>query len=243
MAMKNIYIYIFTLFLTPPFMLTAQTTVSRGYTGLFESRLSGEHFDPKTNYLGSPYLTTKWLRADITLTSGKTIHHKLIRYNEFKDELIWLAEPDYEQIQLDKPLLSSFVLKEFPVGKTMVFNKIAIKPILAADTIHVFAQLLFKHVTTLYVQRKIVSGGYRVFHTGNSMYRKEILEPDPVYYILLPDKSIYFFRKIRRKKILSFWPEHKKRLKKEFRTYKVRLHNEEGLIKSMPFIDNLFDAQ
>jgi hypothetical protein len=110
----------------------------------------------------SPYLNKKelyynsWGIGDVELVDGSIVKNKILRYNGYLDELVWLRDDDKKAGLVDKQLVKSFKISHNDNTTTDFFRKIKIKRWFSFDTSIVYMHVLAEGKLSLYVSRKII---------------------------------------------------------------------------------------
>jgi hypothetical protein len=184
------------------------------YPFYFESKLSGEVYIPDNAYVGSPYLFNDWSKGDVSLKTGQVVHSKWLRYNGLTDDLIWRTDSSFQQVKLDKKLISEFRFIQAHEGAEYYFHKIRIPSWIKNDTIEVFAQILEKNdILSLYIIRRIIIEGHVADETSGHLILKQLLIPDTYYYLSIAGQPGLRFRKMNLKTFISKFPENAERIK------------------------------
>jgi len=207
-------------------MLVAQD--SSAYRG-FEARLSGELFDTPLGYHGEQYYLREWVNGTILLESGELVRDKKLKYNGFLDQLIWFDLERNRMVKLDKAFIREFTL-EPAGGKPLLFRRIRVSGFLPSDTLEVFAEVLAEGAASLFVQRRVIIRGSSTLDLGDRQYIYDELLPHPRYILVLPDRNVVTFNRIRKRLILAqLPPAWQEPFRESLKEVHSRLRNERQL--------------
>jgi hypothetical protein len=203
---------------------------------VFEPKLSGTIYEMQPGYTGSPFYYDRSLSGDILLWNGEWVRNKMLFYDGFRDVLIWQRPDDSLLVELEKPLIKSFMLKK-PDGTTILFRHMNPRTGQIGDVSDVFMEVLTEGKASCYVYRKVKVRGY----TNKSSEGKTVslgnLVAQPHYYIVLPDKSIASFSKIRKRILVNALPhKYDKDLQDKLRVRHLWPRNENDLVKVVNLI-------
>lgn len=164
---------------------------------------------------------TNWAKGTIYYNSGKQSTQVTLRYNGWKDELVWLRDVDFKTGAVIKGFVSGFEL--FRDTDTLKFihytdssgyqkNDFFLQ-VLAEGTYSVYC---YRKVTLLKGDNKFVNNYQYFFKSGGNLIRFK------------PRKSQF----------LSLFPKSKYKLVKELiRTHRLKISNDAGLAKAIEVIN------
>jgi hypothetical protein len=209
---------------------------------LMEPRLTGENYIKPIPSSVSQFFTDDWLKGTIQLTNDLTVENQYFRYNGYIDHLIWIND-DYKQIRLDNDPIRSFCLADkYNPGKSYCFERIKISNETATDSVKIFAQVLYKNLLSLYVQRKVVLTG--IEERKQDRFIIDSYEKRNIYFFRLGEQMKQGFRKISKTTVLKTFPERKEDVEKLFRSEKPnRVRTEEDLIRFAARLNEMFNSQ
>jgi hypothetical protein len=209
---------------------------------IMEPRLTGDLYIKPVPSSVSQFFMDDWLIGTIYLSNDHTITNLYLKYNGYIDHPIWMKE-DFAQIRLDNDPIRSFCLADkFIPGNSYCFEKIKISNKPASDSVMVFAQVLYKNLLSLFVQRKVVLTGVEESKLDRIII--DSYEKRSIYYFRLGEKITGGFRKINKKSILITFPERKEDIEKLFRSEKpYRIRTEEDLIRFAARLNGMFSQQ
>jgi hypothetical protein len=209
---------------------------------IMEPRLTGELFFKPIPSTVSQFFMDEWLTGTIVLSNDLTITSQFFKYNGYIDHVIWINK-DFVQIKLDNDPIRSFCLSDKNIpGKSYCFEKIKIPKDLASDSVMVFAQVLYKNLLSLFVQRKVVLTGIEERKTDRSII--DSYEKRNIYYFKSGEHIFKGFRKINKANIINTFPERKEEILKLFRSDRqFRIKTEEDLIRFAARLNEMFITQ
>jgi len=189
----------------------------------FEKKLSGKIFISKLRSLKIQYFY-KWAEGDIIMSDGYVIKDKLIRYNQFYDELIWLRKKDYKTAIVDKETVSEFIIYDKEKKPYAHFKKVRIKNWYEIDSTDVFFQILTEGNVSLYTFHRTI-----LIPNTNKLYEKN------EYY--LHKGNDYFKIAPSRFSLLKALPEYKSQLRQILRKNRLKVKHEPHLIKAIALLN------
>ena len=206
----------------------------------FKPRLSGEIVNLTLQSRGSQFHNPEWLYGDIELYSGETVKNKQLRYNGFRDALIWLHADTQQSILLDTDLIKGFILHNPAQNRTMTFERL----IPRAGSEGMFAERLYSGMISLYAHRKIEQTGEATQLQGNALRPIAVLEPKPAYYIIDHNQQVIELNRLNRRSLLAAFPEHRREIRALLRQNRIGVFNEAELVQAAFHIDQyLQDGQ
>lgn len=204
---------------------------------IFEPKLCGEIFRMKTGTIGEQFYNVDWAVGDIKLNTGEMAVKKLLKYNAFMDELIWLQTDSLWQVKLEKHFIDEFCLRNY-YGRSVLFRRIRLKLPRMTDTADVFLEVLTEKNASLYVFRNVIIQGTVNRVIGGIQYSFNKLVPQPEYILILPGGGRYTFKKIGRIALLKALPEDYRAVVNEIiRQNNLSLMDENDLVKLTDLID------
>jgi len=204
---------------------------------IFESKLCGEIFRMKTGILGEQFYNDDWTESDIKLITGETAVNKLLKYNAFMDEVIWLEADGLRQVKLEKHFIDEFCLKNYK-GGSIVFKRMQLKLPRMTDTADIFVEVLSEKSASLYVFRNVVIQGTVDRVEDGVLYSYDKLVSQPVYILSFPDKETVTFQKIGRNALLKALPNAYKTIVTEIiQRDHLSVRDEDDLIKLVSLIN------
>lgn len=205
----------------------------------FEQGLSGKLSMPPRQPIGNQhYPVEEWLSGSVTLENGIVVKNKMLRYNGYIDELFWLFEGDYQQIQVDKYFVKKFHLHVPRKEKPLIFHRIkADSPILIGRD-EIFGELLYEGDVRLYAYRRIEGSRSGEYWIGDVPYGGPVISPRPLYILMLSDGTPRIIQRIRRRNILNLFHENRGELRGLLRENSLfRLRKEHDMIETARILD------
>ncbi len=192
----------------------------------FEKYLSGNLFISELRSIRSQYFH-KWAEGDIIMSDGYVVKDKLIRYNRYYDELIWLREKDFKTAIIDKETVSDFIIYDEEKNPYAHFKKIRIKNWYEFDSTDVYIQVLTEGDVSLYAFRRTI-----LISNRNEVYEKD------EYYLF--KENNYIKVEPRRFILLRTMPEYKSRLRQIIRKNRLKVRYESQLAKAIVLLNESF---
>jgi hypothetical protein len=207
----------------------------------FEQGLSGRIDLPPHRPIGNQhYPVEEWITGDVLLETGITAERNLLRYNGHLDELFWLHEGDYQQVLVDKKMVREFLLYPPGSAEPKRFRRIEVNSPVLIGKDEIFGELLHEGDISVYSYRRIIEKGRGDYRVGNRLYGGIIIEPSHLYIFILPDGTAQVTRKIRRRRILDMFPEHRTEIRDLLRKNRIRPRNEKELIIAAEILNSFF---
>lgn len=229
--MKNLF-FLAVLTIIPGFKLISQNycdcNENNVHSDDFERKLSGQIFISKLRSNKIQYFY-KWTEGDIIMSDGYVIRDKLIRYNRYYDELIWLRKKDYKAALVDKETVSEYILYDEEKNPYAHFKKVKIKNWYELDSIDVYFQVLAEGSLSLYAFRRTI-----LISNKNEVYEKD------EYYMCKENE--YFKIEPRRISLMRKLPEHKSLLRKVLRKNRLKVRYEPQLIKAIMLLNKNLES-
>ena len=226
-------ILIVTLFLSYSSFLYSQRNFSDPtyLDSVFEPKLPGEEYTPLPGLVGSQYYNNEWVLGNLELVNGKKICNKLLKYNGFIDEALWLPNDSdaTSQIKLDKLSVADFWIQN-PTGKSAHFKRINTKKIYQSDSTDIFAEVITEGKFSLYIFRKISVIEDKNLVAKGKFYYTAKLGQTPIYYIKQPTGQFYSLYKIKKKYFLNLFGEQRNDINKLLKKNNQRIRTESDLV-------------
>ncbi len=197
---------------------------------IFEPKLTGEAYIAKAGMIGRQFFNDEWAESDIKLTTGEKVSNKLLKYNGYLDEIVWLTPENFKQVKLDKYAIDEFVLKNY-FGNSLRFKRINIKQMFISDSTDIFAEVVIESNVSLYIFRKIGIAGTITKDSKGGFYSFDQLESAPVYYLKLTNSGYANLQRLNRRSLLHLFPEQKTAIKKLLRQNHQQLKTESDLVE------------
>ncbi len=206
---------------------------------VFEPRLSGEIYTFTMRADGNYYLNENWLKGDVALISGETVHDKLLKYNIYLDELIWLSSKTYKPVKVDKKLVKEFTINLPDSREPVLFRNITIDVAFRDDPLNIFAHKLYEGNISLVAQRRVRQTGERFTSERGTHISVPRLEPDPVYYIIMPDNKAREVGRLNRRALYRIFPDYRSEIRTALRRENVWIRSENDLVRAVGIIDEI----
>lgn len=216
------------------FGVRAQDTPSLKTSDYFEAPLIGRNYIAPAVGEGSPYLYDNWFRGEVVYGTGDTIRNKMLKFDCFKNELVWMSDGK-SLIAIDHNLISSFSL--FPgINQERKFEKTSLKLPMLSDTMVRYLEVLSSGKMNLYAFRRIAV--YSESVTGSSgLYQVNSYSKEPVYYVRVENLPVKQVR-LRKRSVRDAYPEYSDVLKKILReNHSGEIRNEYQLVQLVKMIN------
>jgi hypothetical protein len=188
------------------------------HQGMFEPLLTGSLLESFARVSGDEYYYN-WENADIRFVNGETAYNKLLRYNGFLNEMIWLSPVANRSIKLDKSTIREVYLK----GPKITYRQM----ILPGSSDPVFVEVLLEGKASVYVYRKVHVSTTMVENNGRQNYAVDQLENVFEYYVKLPGSdSFVSVGKPGRRKLVRLFPDQKSTVRKIIREHNLTINSE-----------------
>jgi hypothetical protein len=243
MALKTSFTFLFCWIMGTTFGQNPASCYCDSLLGkIMEPRLTGDLYIKPIPSGVSQFFIDDWLIGTILLTGDLTISNQYFKYNGYVDHVIWMNE-DFQQIKLDSDPIRSFCLADkYTPGINYCFEKIRITEEPASDSVMVFAQVLYKNLLSLYVQRKVILTGTE--ERKSDRFIIDSYEKRNIYFLRSGKQITRGFRKINKTSILKTFPERKEDIAKLFRSDRqYRLRTEEDLIRFTAWLNGMVSMQ
>ncbi|HAN00580.1 MAG TPA: hypothetical protein DCQ26_18450 [Marinilabiliales bacterium] len=166
-----------------------------------------------------------WTTGTVYYTNGKKSSKVTLRYNSWKDELLWLRVSDYKTGTVIRGRVSSFTLDQPGVSKKMRF--VHYTDTTGFQNVDMFLQVIAEGKTSVYCYRKVT------LLKGEDKF---VLNHQ--YYIKQEGKPVKF--KPRKLQLLSFFPKEKhKAIRELLRTHHLKLSNDSHLAEAIELINQM----
>ena len=204
----------------------------------FDQGLSGKLNNPPHQPIGNQhYPSEDWLLGDVLLENGIVVRDKRLRYNGYLDELFWLYEGDYQQIQLDRNFIKEYTLYKQGRLEPVIFRKINIDAPLITSRDNVFGELLYEGSLQLYAYRRVF--GSRPGEIGEV---GTIISPSPLFVLILPEGTSKILRRINRRNLLNLFPDKRREIRNMLSDNRIfRLRSEQDLLDAVRLLEGFLE--
>lgn len=204
----------------------------------FDQGLSGKLNNPPHQPIGNQhYPSEDWLYGDVLLENGIVVKDKRLRYNGYLDELFWLYEGDYQQIQLDRNFIKESTLYKQGQLEPVIFRKISIDAPLITSRDNVFGELLYEGALQLYAFRRVIDS--RTAEIGEV---GPIISPSPLFVLIMPEGTSKIINRINRRNLLVLFPGKKGEIRNVLRDNRIfRLRSEQDLIDAVRLLEGFLE--
>lgn len=197
---------------------------------IFEPKLRGEIYQPKTGIEGNQFYNDNWTAANIKLNTGEIVTNKLLKYSMFEDQLIWLPAGSFRLVKLEKHFIDEFTFIN-QSGTTTRFKRKRVKLASMSDSTDIFVEVLTEKAAGLFVFRTVRIEN-ATSNLNGELFSVKKLVPQPVYILIFPDRQTISFRSINKRVLLKVTPEkYKAILKTTFEKEHLSVRNENDLCR------------
>jgi hypothetical protein len=240
--MKNPIILIITIVLLS-FLCKAQSSLSYNninVSELNEAKVFDKIITLKAVTIGSQFLFPSWQPGSILFTTGTSAQNVNIKYNGYSDELFWLS-PSLSTVIVQKEAVKKFTMICPETDSIVEFIRKDVPVPFYSQQKLTYLQVLYQGNVNLYVYRQILKTGEEIKQDKNRAVELPVVEPKPIYYIEKGDGNIVQLKKIKRSTILKAFPAKKEIIKKSLTEKKLKIKNENDLIRVFYIIDKLVE--
>lgn len=194
-------------------------------------KIRGIRFLPDANYLGTPFSFDDFLKGEIELEDGSMIGNLLLKYNNYRDELIYYNSTISTQIVVDKTSIIGFSFNDAN-GINHLFRKLTYNGPMPGDR---FFEILSEGDVTLLVYRKILLLSCPIY--GEPGKEKNMSYQEAFSYYLYNLHKGFESVKPEKKSILSkFEKSDQKTVRKLLQQSKISIKDENSLVKGWNLI-------
>lgn len=196
-------------------------------------KIIGQRYYLNARYQGSPYLFDGWQKGTIRFTSGQELSGVMLKYDGYKDELVYINELYQAMIQVEKPAVESFSFND--QGKEYYFERRYFDGMGMGER---YFQVLHKGNVDLLCLRKIELIGTSVYKDANGV-AKNMEYVQSFRYFLAKKEGGYQATSLRKKSLLKYFTgAQKKRVTQLMRTNHIRFKTEEGFARALSILEN-----
>jgi hypothetical protein len=237
-AKRNIFLIIVITLFIGEIKSMAQEVNSLNTSEFFGASLIGRRYVTTAAGYGSPYLFDGFLNSYVVLTTGDTVFNRMLKFDCYKNELIWMSE-NATLVSLDSSFISGFSI--FSSDKVhRDFERLSLKSPLLADSAIKYIEILNKGEINLYCFRKISTESETVSGNRGGMFQVNKYLQEPKFFIQIGSLPIKQIR-LAKNSLVKAYPEYSleiKRILRENNIGKIKL--EWQLIQAVKLInDNL----
>ena len=190
-------------------------------------KVKGVRFLPDATYQGNPFLNHLFSAGEITLVDGKKIGGVQLKYNNYRDELIYYNSDISTQIVVDKISVSSFSFKD-EKGIRHIYRKQTVNGYMPGER---YLELLSEGEVSLFVHRKVLLLDCPVY--GDPGKEKSMSYQEAFNYYLYNEKKGFELIKLSKKALLSkLAASDLTQVRKILRKNSVRIVDEDSFVKA-----------
>ncbi|MGD9991673.1 MAG: hypothetical protein AB7S69_00110 [Salinivirgaceae bacterium] len=168
-----------------------------------------------------------WTLGTVYFVNGKKTSQVRLRYNGWKDEMLWLRETDYKTGQIIKGTIKKVVLNKSDFSDSLVFIRHVDSS--AFQNQHLLLQEIARGYVSVYCHRKVV-----LVKGSDKFVQKH------QYYLKIGKNELSKFNRHKKDLISGFSAEQQEQVKKVLKHHKTRLKTDEGLAKTIQLINQSF---
>lgn len=176
--------------------------------------LTGELYNPARLPDSSTYYNRLWLPGEVSLRSGETAQNVYLRYSKLTDDLYWFEPHNRITVRLDQAPVTGFHFRSVDGDTSVSFSRITIKTLLVADSVSVFAEVIYRGRISLYVRRGCEPDRQELVTQKGSTYLVSHYRDLPSYYVKTSAGRMVSIPGLRKKDLVSLSPENSDRIRK-----------------------------
>jgi hypothetical protein len=170
----------------------------------------------------------EWRNGDVHLVNDAVIKNKLLRYNGYLDEVIWLRTEDYKMGKLYKSQISSFRLYANEENKECKYVKKTLPWDLNSESEDVFLEVLVEGTYEFYAFRQMKRN-----HNANEVF------PRFLYFIKYENK--YTRIKLRQSELIRLFDKDlRPNVRRDLRQARLKYRTEEDMIHAIEHLNKNF---
>jgi hypothetical protein len=196
-------------------------------------KIKGTRNLPNPSYDGFPFLTDSWVLGKIELKDGIVIDSLNLRFNSFKDELIYYNKSNASQIVIDKLSLKGFEFNDTD-GQIRVFREQYYDNFGKGER---FFEVLTDGETDLLAYRKVNLNTSSIYKDNKGMLKNMVYEREYQFYFYSPEKGYTSVRMNLAALLSKFAKPDQKQVKKLLRKYRIRVSGEDSFVQAWKVIE------
>lgn len=218
-------------------LLSAQEDLPNNWNS---EKIKGTRYVPNDFYQGNPFLTDNFVPGVIEMEDGTTIGSLQLRYNTYRDELIYFNAEISTQIVIDKISLSGFSLTD-DKGIQRNFRQFQYAGYLSGNR---YFEMLSKGNVSLLAFRKIVLQDCPAYYNESGKLKNMSYQEAYSYYLYNPQTGYELIKPDLSSLLSKFDQPNQKRVRKLLRENKIRIRDEKSFVKGWNLIsDNKIAVQ
>lgn len=208
----------------------AQEPLNRNWDA---GKIKGVRNLPNPAYTGFPFLNDTWAPGKIYFINGDIADSLYLRYNSFKDEVVYYNKANTTQILIDKISLKGFSFTEKD-GRTCVFTKLYYDGFEKGNR---YFEVLSEGQTDLLAYRKVSLTSSSVYKDEAGFLKNMVYSNDYHFYFYAPEKGFTPVRMNMSALLSKFEKASQKPIKKLLRKNKIRVSGEESFILAWKVVE------
>ncbi len=203
------------ILLTGTFRMAAQPACcGDGVSASPTVSLTGELYNPARLPDSSTYYNRFWLPGEVSMRTGETARNVYLRYSKLTDDLYWFEPHNRITVRLDLAPVTGFHFRSIDGDTSVSFSRITIKTLLVADSVSVFAEVIYRGRISLYVRRGCEPDRQEFITQKGSTYLVSHYRDLPSYYVKTSAGHMVALSGLRKKDLVALSPENKDRIRK-----------------------------
>jgi len=221
---RKIWLVVSMLGLLVTSSLMAQEELPIGWNA---PKVKGVRFLPDATYQGNPFLNDLFSAGEILLVDGKKIVGVQLKYNNYRDELIYYNSDISTQIVVDKISVSSFSFTD-EKGIRHIYRKQTVNGYMPGER---YLELLSEGEVSLLVHRKVLLLDCPVY--GDPGKEKSMSYQEAFNYYLFNEKRGFELIKLSKKTLFSkLAASDLTQFRKILRKNEVKIMDEASFVKA-----------
>ncbi|PKP10929.1 MAG: hypothetical protein CVU09_05255 [Bacteroidetes bacterium HGW-Bacteroidetes-4] len=168
-----------------------------------------------------------WALGTVYFTNGKKASRVRLRYNGWKDEMLWLRETDFKTGQIIKGTINKVILNNSGFSDSLVFIRYVDSSTFQKQQI--LLQEIARGYVSVYCHRKVV-----LVKGSDKFVQKH------QYYLQIGENTPTKFNRHKKTLISGFSAEQQEQVRQTLKHNKTRLKTDAGLAKAIHFINQSF---
>lgn len=201
-------------------------------------KLPGKQFYPTYVPRGSEFYDDEWTTGSVVLENGDVYKNLYLKYNTLHDEVIYLNQNTNRLISIDKDAVSEFVfdktIKTSPRFKKMFFDKLP-----KGDR---YFEMLYEGRLQLVIHNRTLEEKTSAYKDRNGYLQVSDFVLRRHHYVCFPDGDFEKV-KLRRRSLLTLFPEKKKEIRKLLRQNKNSFRTNKDAVQAIRLIEENYYSE
>ncbi len=214
--------------------ITTFGTVLSTESNTVKNKLPGEQFYPVFTPIGSEFLVDEWTKGSVVLENGDRYENMNLKYNTYKNELIWFHPRTNSLIMLDKDMIREFELETGT--QVMNFRKLPFDKTVRGD--YYFNILCDGKLKFVNWQRTTEDETIPYFDK-NGKLRNTLFVLRNNYYVVFPENRFENL-KLRQRSFYAAFGKQKKEIRRYLRGKHIKYRSESGIADALKLVESKF---